>query len=397
MAVVVGDGVLRVGIAEPQSLASNNPLIGFATTDMWTDNCQLLDSDESYCLFCPDNISEQAQADKECFLGSVQQMAIWRRALSDQEVMEAFGMPRPAIFRTGLDNGSSSEFGGERPDGLVATQEIDGFGSWQGVWVKMLAGDVWTNKFHALRDEAGLAQIFSIKSLRDSDAVQIEPILNGTSLGERRVVANARVFWPVATNLVVEGVNTLEIKRTDGGTGDFLMDAMELGGALGVGRESESATNDQRIPPGRSKTGVPSAADPNPQHWPQGLRPKSGVTNLHFRVWMDPDVVNKVTSRFWTRTKCEEEDGMTIKDDDQFLFYVNGVNKGARGSDTSWDSDPIELIFQPGELNGGWNDVEFISTSSTTNCRWLVDYFRFETDLPRAFSIPPPGLSVFIR
>ena len=401
LAVVVGNGRLRVGVATPESLSNhgNNPTIAFDQTPTWTDNCPLL-GDGYYRLFCLEgqqNPTNSAKADTTCFIGSVQQLAIWGKALTDQEVMEAFGMPRPAIFRTGLDNGSSSEFGGERPDGLVATQEIDGFGSWQGVWVKMLAGDVWTNKFHALRDEAGLAQIFSIKSLRDSDAVQIEPILNGTSLGERRVVANARVFWPVATNLVVEGANTLEIKRTDGGTGDFLMDAMELGGALGVGRESESATNDQRIPPDRSRSGVPSAADPNTQHWPQGLRPKSGVTNLHFRVWMDPDVVNKVTSRFWTRTKCEEEDGMTIKDDDQFLFYVNGVNKGARGSDTSWDSDPIELIFQPGELNGGWNDVEFISTSSTTNCRWLVDYFRFETDLPRAFSIPPPGLSVFIR
>ncbi|MBR4258313.1 MAG: hypothetical protein IKQ17_04720 [Kiritimatiellae bacterium] len=400
IAVVVGNGKLRVGVAVPESSSShnNNPTIAFDETAMWTDNS--LPTGDYYRMFCLDGQTAPKDidgADKTCFVGSVQQLAIWGRALEDHEVMAAFGMPRPSIFRTGLDNGSSSEFGGERPDGLVATQEIDGLGSWQSVWVKMLAGDVWTNKFHALRDEAGLAQIFSIKSLQDSDAVQIEPILNGSSLGERRVVANARVFWPVATNLVVEGVNTLEIKRTDGGTGDFLMDAMELGGALGVGMESESATNDQRIPPDRLKSGVPSAADPNPQHWPQGLRPKTGVTNLHFRVWMDPDVVNKVTSRFWTRTRCEEEDGMTIKDDDQFLFYVNGVNKGARGSDTSWDSDPIELIFQPGELNGGWNDVEFISTSSTTNCRWLVDYYRFETVLPRGFSIPPPGLSIVIR
>ena len=398
IAAVVGNGRLRIGIAAPESSPnhSNNPTIAFAETPMWTDNCPLL-GDGKYRLFCANGQTSPepgASADTTSFLGSVQQLAIWGRALEDHEVMAAFGMPRPSIFRTGFDNGSSSEFGGERPDGLVATQEIDGLGSWQGVWVKMLAGDVWTNKFHALRDEAGLAQIFSIKSLRDSDAVQIEPILNGTSLGERRVVANARVFWPVATNLVVEGVNTLEIKRTDGGTGDFLMDAMELGGALGVGKESESATNDQRIPPDRSKSGVPSAADPNTQHWPQGLRPKSGVTNLHFRVWMDSDMVDKVTSRFWTSTKCEEEDGSSIHGDEEFRLFVNGAYKTTRGSDTNWEK--TELTFSPGELNGGWNDFEFISTTNT-NCRWLFDYYRFETVLPKGVSIPPPGLSVFIR
>lgn len=198
----------------------------------------------------------------------------------------------------------------------------------------------------------------------------------------------------MATNLVVEGANTLEIKRTDDGTGDFLMDAMELGGALGVGKESKSATNDQRIPPDRSKTGVPSAADPNTQHWPQGLRPKTGVTNLHFRVWMDSDVVDKVTSRFWTSTKCEEEDGSSIHGDDEFRLFVNGAYKTTRGSDTNWEN--TELTFSPGELNGGWNDFEFISTTNT-NCRWLFDYYRFETVLPKGFSIPPPGLSVFIR
>ncbi|MCR5840068.1 MAG: hypothetical protein K6G94_10600 [Kiritimatiellae bacterium] len=398
LAVVVGNGKLRVGIATPESSANhgNNPTIAFAETPMWTDNG--LQSGDHYRLFCYSGQTAPTtanSADQTCFIGSVQQLAIWGRALNDQEVMEAFGMPRPVIFRTGFDNGASTEFGGTRTG---SAQTIDGLGSWQGISDTMLAGDEWTVNFNALRDEAGLAQIFSIKSLRDSVAAQIEPILNGTSLGERRVAENSRVFWPVVTNLVVEGgSNVLTIRRVDNGTGSFLVDAIELGGSLGVGLESESATNDQRIPPDRSKTGVPSAADPNPQHWPQGLRPKTGVTNLHFRVWMDPDVVNKVTSRFWTRTKCEEEDGKTIEDDDQFLFYVNGANKGARGSSTDWDSDPIELIFNPGELNGGWNDVEFISTSSTTNCRWLVDYFRFETVLPRAFSIPPPGMAIVIR
>ena len=394
LAVVVGNGKLRVGIATPESLANhdNNPTIYFAETPMWTDNG--LSSGDHYRLFCYSGQTAPAtssSADQTCFIGSVQQMAIWGRALSDQEVMAAFGMPRPAIFRTGFDNGSSNEFGGTR-SGL--TQTIDGLGSWQDIANAMNAGDTWTVNFTALRDEAGLAQIFSLRSLPPSVPANIEVALNGTTLGTRHVGGNARVFWPAAANLVVEGANTLTVRRTDSGAGSFLLDAMEFGGALGIGTEAGSI-NDGRTPPDRTATGVPSAADPNTQQWPQGLQPYSGVTNLHFRVWVDPDVADKATSRFWTHTKCEDRSSThTIQGDEEFRLYVNGTLKATRDAGTSWVK--TELTFQPGELNGGWNDFEFISAPYST-CHWLFGYYRFETVVAKGFSIPPPGVVIYIR
>ena len=396
IAAVVGNGKLRVGIAAPESSPnhSNNPTITFAETPMWTDNCPLL-GDGKYRLFCANGQTgpePAASADTTSFIGSVQQIAIWGRALSDQEVMSAFGMPRPAIFRTGFDNGASNEFGGTRSD--RSAQTIDGLGSWQGVWDEMLAGDVWTVNFDALRDEAGLAQIFSLRSLPASAPADIEVVLNGTSLGSRRVQRDVRAFWPVAANLVVEGANTLTVRRADSDNVSFRVDAMELGGALGVGTETGSI-NDGRTPPDRTATGVPSAAGPNTQHWPQGLQPYGGVTNLHFRVWVDPDVADKATSRFWTHTKCEDRNSThTIQGNEEFRLYVNGTQKATRDSGTSWEK--TELTFQPGELNGGWNDFEFISAPYGT-CHWLFGYYRFETVLSRAFSLPPPGISVIIR
>ena len=166
------------------------------------------------------------------------------------------------------------------------------------------------------------------------------------------------------------------------------MDAMELGGSLGVGTEAGSV-NDGRTLPDRTSTGVSSAAAPNPQHWSQGLQPYSGITNLHFRVWVDPDLANKATSRFWTCTKCEAKSGSAIVGDEVSWLYVNGSKKVTRDSGTSWEE--INLTFQPGELNGGWNDFEFISDTYTT-CHWLLGYYRFETLLP-----PPPPLMVVIR
>ena len=394
VAVVVGNDKLRVGVATPTSYSKNYPSIAFAETPMWTDNCELLD-ETFYSLFCFKNISSVGSSDQPHFNGSVQQIAIWGRALSDQEVMAAFGMPRPAIFRTGFDNGESNEFGGTRTNSL---QTINGLGSWQSVWNSMSAGDTWTVNFTALRDEANLPQIFSIKSLSGSSTALIEPILNGNSLSEGRIAANSCAFWPVAANLVSNGVNTLVIKRKDSRTRDFLMDAMELGGSLGVGMKSGSSTDDGRTEPECTATGVPSAADPNTQHWPQELQPYSGITNLHFRLWVDPDMADKASFSFETKVQGVSSPTGTMTGRESFSVYINNqyitkCTTQASASGLVWYRG-----FQPGGLHGGWNDFEFVCPGPYTTCHWLFDYFRFETILPSPFGfVPPTALTVIIR
>lgn len=389
LAVVVGSGKLRVGIAVPRSLSihGDNSTIAFDETDMWTDNCTLLE-DGKYRFFCKDGQTTYAQAsgtDQTAFIGSVQQMAIWRRALTDQEVMAAFGMPRPALFRTGFDNGASNEFGGTRSG---ATQTIDGLGSWQNIANTMKAGDTWTVNFTALRDEDSLPQIFSMKSQPDSATATIEPILNDRSLGEMRIAKNGRAFWPVPKDLIVAGANTLVIERKNGGASDFKMDDMELGGSLGVGTITASSTDDGRVEPQCIITGVPSAADPNTQHWPTKLRPSTNK-DLHFRVWVDPDVADKASFTLKTAYKCDANSAS-----DTFTVYVNGNSKGEIKASTTWTQPSISLKVPA--LHAGWNDIDFYSTA--TSRYWDFGYYRFETVLPSAFSFPtPPGLSVIIR
>ena len=387
LAVAVGNGKLRVGVAVPQSSSSHgdNATIAFDQTAMWTDNCTVLD-DENYRFFCKEgqeNYAGASDTDRSAFIGSVQQLAIWGRALNDQEVMEAFGMPRPALLRIGFDNGNSHEFGGTRSS---ATQTINGLGSWQNIANTMKVGDTWTVKFTPLRDEVGLPQIFSIKSLSGSAAL-IEPVLNGTSLDEGRIAANSHAFWPVAANLVVEGENELVIKRKDGGIRDFLVDAMELGGSFGVGKITASSTDDGRVNPERISTGVPSAADPNPQHWPTKLESSTDVTkHLRFRVWVDPDVADKASFTFKTAVSNDTSSGVA------FAVYINNQRKINVNAVDEWK----QYSFNPGELNGGWNDFDFRAPSST--CCSEFGYYRFEAVLPSPFGFSPfPGLSVFIR
>jgi len=370
-------------------------MIACDQTAMWTDNCTILD-DENYRFFCKNGQTTYADVnntDQTAFIGSVQQMAIWGRALSDQEVMAAFGMPRPAIFRTGFDNGDSSEFGGTRSG---ATQTIDGLGSWQNIANTMQSGDTWTVNFNALRDEANLPQIFSIKSLRGS-AAQIEPKLNGTSLGEGRVASNQHFFWPVAANLVREGANTLVIERKDSWTGTFKLDAMELGGSLGVGK-IDGSIDDGRTDPVCTAMGVPSAADPNTQHWPKELQPYNGYTNLHLRVWVDPDVADKASFTFKTRVQGSNSPTKTMTGSEYFNVYINNVNMIKCTTKVSASGLDWSRECQPGDLHGGWNDFEFVCPGPYPTCCWLFDYFRFEAVLPSAFGFPtPPGMAVIIK
>ncbi len=401
VAVVVGNGKLRIGVAAPQTslFHGNNPTIAFAETNMWTANCTLIEDESCYRLFSETGQTSQqyssASIDKTYFTGSIQQMAIWKRALTDQEVMEAFGMPRPAIFRTGFDNGASNEFGGTRSG---VAQTIDGLGSWQNIANTMKAGDAWTVNFTALRDEAGLPQIFSIKSL-DGSVAQIEPVLNGTSLGEGRIAANSRGFWPVAANLVSNGVNTLVIKRKDSRTRDFLMDAMELGGSFGVGTITQSSSDDGRIDPRLIRTGIPSAADPNPQHWPKELEPYSGITNLHLRVWIDPDVADKASFTFKTAAAAASRNAtQTATGSEFFSIYFNGNYKSKLKATPSWTSYDPTFTSGDAVLRGGWNDIEFITPLPYSGCRWHFGYFRFEANLPDPYGFSPaPGLTVVVR
>ena len=390
--IVVGGGKLRVGAAAPSTSALNgdNPTIVFAETPMWTENCTLTGTGSHYRFFGEKDSTEGPSAQTTGFLGSVQQIAIWGRTLSDQEVMEAFGMPRPVLFRTGFDNGASDEFGGTRSG---AAQTIDGLGSWQGVWNEMRAGDTWTVNFDALSGDKNNSQVFSLRALRNSTAATIDASLNGTSLGRQTVNANARAFWPVPANLVVSGANTLTLRRADGGASAFLVDAMELGGAF----LASAKVNNRRM-----QTGIPSAANPNQSHWPDTLLSyaSSGYnspTNIRFRVWVDPDLKDQAEAALRIGVQFHNRGGgYSITGDEVVSVFVNGVEKTSTKATghNAWAT--LAVDFGAGELLEGYNDVE-LRTSTYGTFYLNTSGYHFQVSLPKRFSIPPSATVMIFR
>ena len=136
-------------------------------------------------------------------------------------------------------------------------------------------------------------------------------------------------------------------------------------------------------------------ADPNPTHWPVGFRPyQDNNTNLHFRVWVDPDVVDVCAYKFSTCANRYSRDGYTVEGTEAFTIYVNSSSVTNCMASNGWEN--VSVDFNPGELRGGWNDFEIRSEAYET-CHWLFDRYRFETVLPKGFSIPPPGIRILVR
>lgn len=396
MSIVVGEGKLRIGIAVPdRPTFSGHQTINFRETDMITERD--IGSSTSYMLFGSQYknynavAAEETSNTRDCFRGSVQQIAIWDRMLNDNEVMEAFGMPRPAIFRVGLHNGSSDEFGGIRSS---ATQVIDGLGMWRNVANTMAPGDAWTVNFDAMRDEAGLPQIFSMHALHSSSPADISVSLNGVLLGTKRVFAKSRVFWPVPENTVVSGSNTLTIRR-NGGSGDFILDAMELGGSFGAGIANNSVS--ELLDASRVRFGGTSTASPNPMHWPGTLLTYTVKTNT-MSFWIDPDLYDRIAFDFATSVRCFHRNyGVLNKTGKEtFKLFVNGEEMWLFNQ-SALDVYTVNTIsFAPGKLNPGWNTMRF-STEDTDTCFWSFDYYRLKATLPRCVSIPPMGLRIMCR
>ena len=175
----------------------------------------------------------------KCFSGSVQQLAMWKRPLSHAELLAAMGYPRPEVWKVGVEDDSTLEFGGEASADGVAVD-----GPWtvpQGI----SAGQSVTFKFPlTAKLDDQLSQFFRWKPTSDSGDGVLSAVLNGKPLGTKVVRAGKVAQWFVKSDLLQAGTNTLVVARTDAGTAPLKLDAATFGGGWQVGAADNSYTGD---------------------------------------------------------------------------------------------------------------------------------------------------------
>jgi hypothetical protein len=177
----------------------------------------------------------------KCFRGSIQQFACWKRTLSEQEILAAFGWPRAETWRVGVENDATTELSADTaPEGGF---DVDGE-LWPVQNGGLTNGVSVSFKFpiEAGYDD-GRAQIFRWKTTSDSAAGLLGVAVNGKSLGKRQIKAGETQSWFVPAAALTVGTNTLTVTRIDSGTGVVTLDAAVLGGGWQVGRRDDDWTD----------------------------------------------------------------------------------------------------------------------------------------------------------
>ena len=314
---------------------------------------------------------------KKYFAGSVRRMAFWNRALTEEEVREAFGRPRPDIVRVGAANGNADEFASD----AAATATVDAFGTWRDLPASLRAGDTRNVTFPLSANESDLPQLLRIKTLAGGGSGTLRVSLNGTTVASRPIVAGQPFVTILPARAFVTGANTLTLTRTDANGTAITIDALAVGGSWQVGK------NDRKTD--EFTYGVPlSSYDTyvNTFAWNRAANAKeTGTSALNLYVTV-PEEAARYGLHFETRTRNTY--ALTTTPNTKLTVSANGVTKkeltGIAGS--AWAD--IVLDFEPGELPAGVNNIRF---SVTDGGCYYFDYHRFQ------FVPPAEGTFLFLR
>ena len=301
---------------------------------------------------------------KKYFAGSVRRMAFWNRALTEEEVREAFGRPRPDIVRIGAANGNADEFASD----AAATATVDAFGAWRDFSASLRAGDARNVTFPLSANESDLPQLLRIKTLAGGGSGTLRVSLNGTTVTSRPIVAGQPFVTILPARAFVTGANTLTLTRTDANGTAIAIDALAVGGSWQVGK------NDRKTD--EFTYGVPlSSYDTyvNAFAWNRAANAKeTGTSALNLYVTVLEEAA-RYGLHFETRTRNTY--ALTTTPNTKLTVSVNGVTKkeltGLGGS--VWED--IALDFEPGELPVGVNNIRF---SITDGGCYYFDYHRFQ-------------------
>ena len=174
---------------------------------------------------------------RKCFRGSIQSFAVWTNSLTEAQMRAAAAWPRPDLWRVGVENGATTEFGDGSGDVAVDAD------SWN-VPGEISAGGNVTFKFPLdAVGEAEMNEEFRLKLTADSAAASVQVAVNGTDVGSRYIQSNGEGYWFVPARCLQAGcTNTLAITRSDSGAGAMKIDALALGGSMQYGKRNNTST-----------------------------------------------------------------------------------------------------------------------------------------------------------
>lgn len=327
--------------------------------------------------------SPSASNSGKSFKGLINHLAVWNRALSYEEVLEAFCFPQPLV-QIGLHNSAVTEL-------RVETEADPVFHP----------GDPWHTVPRALNTthpdltlkipltdlQTNLNYVFHLKTFQTSTAGQKAKLrfsVNAATGRDIRLGANQDFFWPIPKEQLVGGTNTFTLSYVGGPATWISFDWMELGGAWQMGIDNNSAGEFIA----ENKTGDHFyITDPNWKNLERAIvQGSDSNTVLHFVL--SPEMVSNVTFSYTTRIVQQGCNPGTLPTP-PYPFSI-GVNGRILYQSTGLpDNTLLNLPFVPGDLRPGENNINLMFNSTNG---WLqFDFHRLDT---QPWELPWPGGSL---
>ena len=295
------------------------------------------------------------------FNGSLQRLAVWRRALSRDEIAEAF-VQMPPLFRVGTENGSAAEFGAadETPDAMNA--EFDPWYRFRGT-LSAAKPEVTIN--FTLRTESHLVPyVLRVKAAPGTGDTVLAPYVNGKPLGSKRIAAGGSKMWFVPTSLLASGAATLRLVRTGGTASSIAFDVVELNGSAAIGMDNGGTGEFSQEGTVQSRMWV------GQWNWKRYQRAIIGGNSVqywqrtgHYLFWVPPELVENYQFRYTSKivgqgsnsgASLVSQYGYTLN---RWPFTVWMNDKEFFTTEGSPDGTRIDKTFEPGTLQPGWNTI----------------------------------------
>jgi len=321
------------------------------------------------------NVTSISPNAKKVFVGDVQKLAFWPRALSESELREALSGPRPAIMQVGAANGASDEFGGTAASEASLDVGHVALKPWSDFPSELRAGDSWTLNFNVEEGDAGMPQMLEFTTLSTSSSGSLRIRLNGAVVASGKAVeAGEKLSLVVPGRLVVSGANTLVIDRTDSGSGSVVMDSLWIGGSWQIGKRNSSPAEFSW----HSALAYMTSFDT--YSWPRAMNVATGSSNMFVSVTAPAEIVAKYPYRYVVRTWIASH-GTTSP---TMGVYVDGVKVPLMIDGVEYDEVPTvttatDVSF---DIPAGTHKIKFNGVG--TQGVWWLDCHRLVFEPPQA-------------
>ena len=303
----------------------------------------------------------------KCFKGAINHIAVWDRALSYEEIVEAFGHPQP-LLQVGINNTTQNEL---RDENEVDETYYPG-DPWHTMPRAVKTGKDAILKIPMTSTETSLDYALYLNTYgtdAESSTADISLIVNNNTNKTYTLGRHDEAYWLIPKEDLISGTNTFTL-HYNGGTSAYLtFDWLQLCGSWQVGYDNNSAGEfviEGSVPDDYYVT------DPDWMHLERALTSYGQPTiNIHFAL--SSEMLRKYRHLYTYTTRVVSQSGAGTH---AFSIAINGTNIY---STAGLPNSTLVSVDVPTEyMNPGMNEINLIYDDTSASSYMQFDFHRLE-------------------